>query len=140
MKINLKTAGIGLLACVSLTSKGEKPNIIYILADDLGYAELGCYGQEKLKLQTSISWPKMESDSRNITLVLLCQRQLVAYSSLENTQVMHTSAEMMKCLNVEMYGATKPCWQILRWKVSVRCLPEPLLSLNCFKKLDTPLQ
>ena len=49
MKINLKTAGIGLLACVSLTSKGEKPNIIYILADDLGYAELGCYGQEKIE-------------------------------------------------------------------------------------------
>ncbi len=27
----------------------EKPNIVYILADDLGYAELGCYGQEKIE-------------------------------------------------------------------------------------------
>ncbi|TRX59748.1 sulfatase-like hydrolase/transferase, partial [Carboxylicivirga sp. M1479] len=26
-----------------------QPNIIYILADDLGYGELGCYGQEKIE-------------------------------------------------------------------------------------------
>ncbi|MBL7871683.1 MAG: arylsulfatase [Cyclobacteriaceae bacterium] len=27
----------------------KKPNIIYIYADDLGYGELGCYGQQKIK-------------------------------------------------------------------------------------------
>src|SRR4051812_22719930 len=27
----------------------RKPNIIFILADDLGYGELGCYGQKKIK-------------------------------------------------------------------------------------------
>lgn len=26
----------------------KKPNIVYIMADDLGYAELGCYGQKKI--------------------------------------------------------------------------------------------
>lgn len=29
--------------------KKQKPNIIYIYADDLGYGELGCYGQQKIK-------------------------------------------------------------------------------------------
>ena len=27
----------------------DKPNIIFIMADDLGYKELGCYGQEKIQ-------------------------------------------------------------------------------------------
>ncbi len=31
------------------SSKRRKPNIIYILADDLGYGELGCYGQKIIK-------------------------------------------------------------------------------------------
>ncbi|MBA4140287.1 MAG: sulfatase-like hydrolase/transferase, partial [Segetibacter sp.] len=26
-----------------------KPNVIYIFADDLGYGEVGCYGQKRIK-------------------------------------------------------------------------------------------
>ena len=34
----------------SLCDAAERaPNVVYILADDLGYAELGCYGQKKIK-------------------------------------------------------------------------------------------
>ncbi|MCG2587248.1 arylsulfatase [Rhodohalobacter sulfatireducens] len=42
---------IFLLTGYSQTVNGqtEKPNIIYILADDLGYGELGVYGQEKIE-------------------------------------------------------------------------------------------
>ncbi|MEM7659335.1 MAG: arylsulfatase [Bacteroidota bacterium] len=39
-----------LLACQASTPVSEAPpNIIYILADDLGYQELGSYGQEKIQ-------------------------------------------------------------------------------------------
>ena len=48
----LTTTALSTNACNQnffLNKKHRKPNIIYILADDLGYGDLGCYGQKKVK-------------------------------------------------------------------------------------------
>lgn len=48
----MKNALFFLAASIALLTGaggGEKPNIVFILADDLGFRELGCYGQEKIQ-------------------------------------------------------------------------------------------
>src|SRR5713101_1423434 len=39
------------LTCAALRAQtpGPKPNIIFILADDLGYGDLGCFGQKVIQ-------------------------------------------------------------------------------------------
>ena len=47
----LRMAGavsVGLTGSVT-GATARRPNVVYILTDDLGYAELGCYGQKKIR-------------------------------------------------------------------------------------------
>ena len=62
-KIVMGSFQLGLLVIFLMACKGEqkentstaaqeanqKPNIIYILADDMGYGDLGVYGQQKIQ-------------------------------------------------------------------------------------------
>jgi arylsulfatase A-like enzyme len=43
-------AAIGLLCGLAYCAQGaDKPNVVIILADDLGYGDVGCYGAERVK-------------------------------------------------------------------------------------------
>ncbi len=40
---------IGLMVRWSHAAETRPPNVVFIIADDLGYSELGCYGQKKIR-------------------------------------------------------------------------------------------
>ena len=51
MKIQKRIPLLGIAALASVTTYAQTstPNVIYIMADDLGIGDLGCYGQKKIK-------------------------------------------------------------------------------------------
>lgn len=48
MKNKIITVGLTLTAVLSASAQ-QKPNVVFIIADDLGYADLSCFGQKKFQ-------------------------------------------------------------------------------------------
>lgn len=48
MTKKILAAGLSLAAISGLQAQ-QKPNVVFILADDLGYGDLGCFGQKKVR-------------------------------------------------------------------------------------------
>lgn len=48
MKTNIFATGLSLAALAPLNAQ-QKPNVVFIIADDLGYGDLSCFGQEKFQ-------------------------------------------------------------------------------------------
>lgn len=49
MRNSILTALFASTAITNIHAASDKPNVIYIIMDDLGYGELGCYGQQKIE-------------------------------------------------------------------------------------------
>ena len=49
-KVDILMASVCMLTCLSCSKNdNRKPNVIYILKDDMGYGDLQCYGQQKIE-------------------------------------------------------------------------------------------
>ena len=106
---NILIIGAGFLTCHLVLAKSDYPNVIVILADDLGYGELGCYGQSKIEtpnidnLSTQgIRCTNFYSGSP-VSAPSRCSLYTGKHSGHDILEV------MMKCRKEEMFGVIRQC-------------------------------
>ena len=108
---------IGLALLAPLSSFAEengankkKPNIIYILADDLGISELGCYGQQLIEtpnIDRCTGLGLTEPGAGTITPGQQCQLHRAVSSLPDYIPGTPIYGGMTKWLHVEMFGIIK---------------------------------
>lgn len=78
-----------ILGCLPSVHAGTKPNIVLIVADDLGYNDLGCYGASLVKtprLDTLASQGARFTDAHSVCAICIPSR----YSILSGTYYFHS--------------------------------------------------
>ncbi len=105
---------IGLALLAPLSSFAEengankkKPNIIYILADDLGISELGCYGQQLIETPNidRLSQEGMTFSNHYSGTAVSAPSRCVLFTGLHTGHAYIRG--MTKWLHVEMFGIIK---------------------------------
>ena len=91
----------GGLAFGAMTFAQEKPNIIVILADDLGFSDLGCYGGE---VQTPVL-DKMAKQGVRMTQMYNSARSCPSRANLLTGLYPHQTG-------LGHMDATRPAWRI----------------------------
>jgi arylsulfatase A-like enzyme len=69
----LATALVGMVACTSslVQADDQKPNVVFILADNVGYGDLGCYGGGELRGAPTPRLDQMASEGLRFTQFLV---------------------------------------------------------------------
>jgi len=135
MKSILLISVVAILQLQSVYS--EKPNIVYILADDLGYNELGCYGQDKIETPnidalaaSGIRFTQHYSGSP------VCAPSRCVLMTGKHTGHAYIRGNTNGG-SVETLGISRRRSKIRIWRVSARFQSEPKRLVPCCRELDT---